>query len=149
MLVAVAVTARPGLIAMGTVAVNEALPVASVITVVLPRKICPWAWLPGPGRGLSKNSRVNALVRSAVERAGDRVTADGGQNGEVLEVVRAGRRARGMVGRGAVVAQVDPQGGVGVDRVPEDLVADRLRRGQVVKSSGSLYPSLIDFVSIS
>ena len=37
-----------------------------------------------------------------------------------------------MVGRGAVVAQVDPQGGVGVDAVPEDLVADRLRRGQVV-----------------
>ena len=59
MSVAVAVTARPGLIATGRVAVNETLPVASVVTVVVPRKVCPWAWLPGPGRGLSKNSRVN------------------------------------------------------------------------------------------
>jgi hypothetical protein len=59
MSVAVAVTARSGLIATGRVSVNETLPVASVITVVLPSKVCPWACLPGAGWGLSKNSRVN------------------------------------------------------------------------------------------
>ena len=77
--VAVAVTARPGLIATGRVSVNETLPVASVITVVLPSKVCPWAlalhrrWQAVDSR---KNLEGEPMEGVLSRRAGDRVAAD-------------------------------------------------------------------------
>ena len=70
-------------------------------------------------------------IRAAGERTGDhRGAADrqcGGEDGEVLEQVRPGV-AGGVVGRDAVVAQVDAQLAVAGDGVPQDRVAEMVIR---------------------
>ena len=79
--------------------------------------------------GVREEFEPEHRARGAVERAGDgrsRARDGGGQDGVVLELVRAGVRAAGGVGRDAVVVKVDAEPGAAGDRVPLDR-HDRVR----------------------
>ena len=82
----------------------------------------------GIGRRIGEELEGEHGIRTAIEGANhgrrDARKAQGlGQDGEILQVIRAARVAAGGVQGDAVEAQVDPQGSVVVDRVGQNGVA--------------------------
>ena len=125
--VAVAVRTWPKGTANGSTFKRLAWPLASVATVVVPRNEAPSPKPVGSAMTLANHSRVNDRLAtpSSVPRmivcAAD---AHGrGDHGEVLQEIRPDVGVAWVVGRDAVVAQVDAEAAVVVDPIRGDEVA--------------------------
>ena len=118
LLVAVPVMKKPFGEAMnGTVT----LPPSSVVTVVVVRKNCPSPLPDGSHAVLAKNSSTYEALGALFSVALDPAWC-GHQNGEILQIIRAGVCVSGIVGGQPVPAEIDAESAVQLNAIATDVI---------------------------